>query len=65
MNATKTMEQVRVTVGDAGIIDHAGAAMLGRLADQVGVGAALSERIAWQASEPRPMVGVGCCARRR
>lgn len=47
MNATRTVERLRVTGGDRQTVSHAGCHLLGELADRVGLTSAYSAAIPW------------------
>src|ERR1700750_3365472 len=47
MNATRTVERLRVTGGDRQTVSHAGPHLLGELAERVGLTAGYSAAIPW------------------
>ena len=47
MNATRTVERLRVTGGDRQTVSHAGTHLLGELADRVGLTSAYSAAVPW------------------
>ena len=48
MNATRTVERLRVTGGDRQTVSHAGTHLLGELADRVGLTSAYSAAVPWR-----------------